>query len=73
MGSNSVPVQTDRQMGRALGLNHAQFVSYLKVLAPSKISILTPDGDHLSEVDKNLIWEDICVSYLYKFSIEFIF
>jgi len=60
MGNNRVLVQV------WLGLNHAQFRSYLGVLDQSKVSILVLDWDHVTEVDKNLIWEDIFVSYLFK-------
>jgi len=66
MGSQKVPFQVDPQTGRASGPNQAQFVSYLGVLAQSKVSILIPDWDNISELDKNFIWEDIYVSYLFK-------
>ena len=66
MVSNKVPVQIDPQTGRASSPNQAQIVSYLRALARSKVSILIPNWDHVSEVYKNLIWEEICVSYLFK-------
>jgi len=54
MGNNRVPVQVDLQTGRASNPNHAPFVSYLGVLARSKVSILIPDWDHVTEVEKIL-------------------
>jgi len=50
MGNKKVPVQTDPQTRRASDPNHAQFVSYLGVLARSKVSILVLDWDHVRKV-----------------------
>ena len=44
--------------------NQNDFFSYLGVLARSKVSILEPDWDHVIKAYKNMIWFDICVSYL---------
>jgi len=54
-------VDIDPQTGRPIGPNRQNFVTYLGVLAQTKVSILEPDWDHVSEVDKNMIWQDICV------------
>ena len=51
----------DPQTGRHIGPNRQKFVTYLGVLARTKVSILESDWDHVSEVDKNMIWQDICV------------
>ena len=57
-----IPVDIDPQSGRASGPNGAKFGSYLGVLARSKVSILVPDWDHVTEEEKDLIWQDLCVS-----------
>jgi len=59
-----VQVKIDPHTRRAKGPNRNDFVSYLGVLARSKVSILEPNWDHVTEADKNMIWQDICVSYL---------
>jgi len=43
LGGSRVPIDIDPQTSRASGPNHGQFVSYLGVLARSKVSILLPD------------------------------
>jgi len=43
MGNNRIPVQIDSQTSRALGSNHAEFVSYLGVLTRSMVSIFVSD------------------------------
>jgi len=62
IGGVRVPVYIGPQTSRASGPNQAQFASYLGVLARPKVSILVPDWDHVTEVEKNLIWQDLCVS-----------
>jgi len=57
-----VHVEIDPHTGRAKGPNRNDFVSYLGVLARSKVSILERSWDHVIEADKNMIWQDICVS-----------
>jgi len=66
MGNARVPIQIDPQTSRELGPNHAQVLSYLRILTRPKVSILAPDWDHVTKVEKNLILKDICVSYLFK-------
>ncbi|XP_022632160.1 uncharacterized protein LOC111240763 [Vigna radiata var. radiata] len=39
------------------------FRSYLGVVAHDKISILVPSFDHVSEVDRNIIWNDILLTF----------
>jgi len=38
------------------------FKSYLGMLAWERISILTPSFDHVTEVDRNMIWHDLLVT-----------
>jgi len=59
-----VQVEIDPHTRRAKGPNQNDFVSYLGVLARSKVSILERNWDHVTEADKSMIWQDICVSYL---------
>jgi len=59
-----VHVEIDPHTRRAKGPNRKDFVSYLGVLARSKLSILKPKWDHVTEADKNMIWQDIRVIYL---------
>jgi len=66
LGGARVPVDIAPQADRASSPNHAQFVSYSNVLARSKVSILVPNWNHVTEVKKNLMWQDICVSNSFK-------
>jgi len=38
------------------------FKSYLGMLARERISILTPSLDHVTEVDREMIWQDLLVT-----------
>jgi len=49
---------------QASGRNGDLFRSYLGVLARDRISILTPSFDHESEVQRNMIWQDLMVNYV---------
>jgi len=62
LGGIKIPVYIDPQSGRASGPNGEKFGSYLGVLTRSKVSILVPDWDHVTEEEKDLIWQDLCVS-----------
>ena len=62
LGGFKIPVDIDPQSGRVSGPNGAKFGSYFGVLAQSKVSILVPDWDHVTEEEKDLIWQDLCVS-----------
>jgi len=61
-----VSVHIDPHTGRASDPNQAQFASYLGVLARTKVFILVPDWDHVTEAEKYLIWQDLCVSNSFK-------
>jgi len=50
--------------GQASGRNGDVFKRYLGVLARDRISILTPSFDHVSEVQWNMIWQDLMVNYV---------
>lgn len=56
------PVNVNVTTGVATGRYADDFRSYLGVVARDKISILVPSFDHVSEVDRNIIWNDILVS-----------
>jgi len=62
LGGIKIPIDIDPQSGRALSLNSAKFGSYCGVLARSEVSILVPDWDYVTEEEKYLIWQDLCVS-----------
>jgi len=66
LGGSKVPDDIYPETGRASGPNHVQFVSYLGILTRTKVSILLLDWDHVTKVDKNLIWQDLCVTYSFK-------
>ena len=55
------PVDVDVNTGQATGPNAKIFRTYLGVVAREKISILTPSWDHVTEHERNIIWEDILV------------
>jgi len=50
--------------GQVSGHNGDLFRRYLGVLARDKISILTPSFDHVSKVQRNMIWQDLMVNYV---------
>ena len=70
LGGLKVVVDLDPQTGRASGPNRAVFVSYLGVLARTKVSILVPTWDHVTESEKNTIWQDLTVSHRLKLIIS---
>jgi len=40
-----------------------EFMSYLGVVSRERLSILINSWDEVSEVDRNMIWEDVLVSF----------
>jgi len=66
LGGLKVVVDLDPQTGRASGPNRVVFVSYLGVLARTKVSTLVPTWDHVTEAEKNMIWQDLTVSHSFK-------
>jgi len=70
LGGLKVIVDLDPQTDRASGPNRAVFVSYLGVLAGTKVSILVLTWDHVTESEKNMIWQDLTVSHHLKLIIS---
>ena len=66
LGSLKVVVDLDLQSARASGPNRPVFNSYLGVLAHTKVFILLPSWDHVTEAEKNMIWHDLTVSHSFK-------
>ena len=56
------PVNVNVITAVAVGPYADDFQSYLGVVAGDRIGILTPSFDHVSEVDRNIIRNDILVS-----------
>ncbi|KOM26800.1 hypothetical protein LR48_Vigan317s002100 [Vigna angularis] len=57
------PVDVNVITGVASGPNADAFRSYLGVLARERINILTPSFEHVSEVDRNIIWNDLLTTF----------
>jgi len=57
----------DVNAGVATRPNAKNFSSYLGVVAREKISILTDYWDHLTEHERNMIWQDILVYNCFYF------
>jgi len=66
LGGFEVVIDLNPQTARALGPNRAVFNNYLGVLARTKVSILLPSWDHVTEAEKNMIWQDLTVSHSFK-------
>jgi len=66
LGGSKVPVNIDPQTGKSHDPNHPKFVSYFGVFARTKVSILLPKWEHVTEADKKLIWQDLCASHSFK-------
>ena len=49
----------------AFGPKAHQFMSYLGVVSRERLSILINSWDEVSEVDRNMIWEDVMVSFTF--------
>ena len=56
-------VDIDVNTGVTFGLNAYEFMSYLGVVSRERLSILINSWDDVSEVDRNMIWEDVLVSF----------
>jgi len=66
LGGSKVVVDLDPQTGRASGPNRVVFFSYLGVLTRTKVSILLSTWDHVTEAEKNMMWQDLTVSHSFK-------
>ena len=53
----------DVNTGVAFGPNVDEFNSYLGVVSRERLSILINSWDDVSEVNHNMIWEDVLVSF----------
>jgi len=47
----------------AYGLNVEMFNNYLGVVSRERLFILINSWDEVSEVDRNMLWEDVWVSF----------
>ena len=56
-------VGIDINTGVAFGPNAYEFNSYLGVVSHERLSILINSWDDVSEIDHNMIWEDVLVSF----------
>jgi len=63
VGGSKAAVQVDPKDGRPSGPNRFLFSSYLGVWARTKVSILLPTWDDVTEVEKNMIWQDLTISH----------
>ncbi|BAT93237.1 hypothetical protein VIGAN_07217100 [Vigna angularis var. angularis] len=61
-----ISVEIDPQSGLPLGPHVEKFRSYLGMLAKTHVSIVIASWDDVSEMDKNLLWQDILVYLLKK-------
>jgi len=57
------PVDIDVNTGVASGPNAETFSSYLGVVSRERLSILINSWDDVYEVDQNMLWEDVQVSF----------
>jgi len=56
-------VDIDVNTGVAFGPKVDEFMSNLGVVSHERLSILINSWDEVSEVDQNMIWEDVLVSF----------
>jgi len=56
-------VDIDINTGMASGPNAETFTNYLEVVSRERLSILINSWDDVSEVDRNMLWEDVLVSF----------
>lgn len=55
------PVEFDPVTGKVQGEHADEFITYTGWLVKSKISILVENWKSVTEEDKNMIWQDLCV------------
>jgi len=61
------PLTIDVNTGVATGPYAKEFSNYLRVLARERISILIDSCDHVTEHERNMIWQDILVCNFFYF------
>ena len=54
-------VDIDARTGIATGPNAKIFRSYLGLLVREHVSILLPSWDHVTQVQRNMLWQDLLV------------
>jgi len=64
---DKIPLSIDVNTGVATGPYAKKFRSYLGVLSRERISILTKSWDHVTEHERNMIWQDILVYNCFYF------
>jgi len=56
-------VDIDVNIGVAFGPNANSFNNYLGVISRERLSILINSWDDVSEIDRNMLWEDVLVRF----------
>ena len=64
---DKISLSIDVTTGVATGPYAKKFRSYLKVLSCERIFILTESSDHVTEHERNMIWQDILVCSCFYF------
>jgi len=64
---NKIPLSIDIHTGVATWQYAKKYRSYLGVLSRERISILTEFWDHVTDLEKNMIWQDILVCNCFYF------
>ena len=60
-------VDIDVNTGVTFGPKADEFMSYIGVVSRERLSILINSWDEVSEVDRNMIWEDVLTSFTLLF------
>jgi len=63
VASEKTPVDINVNTGVAYGPNVETFSNYLGVVSHERLSILINSWEDVSEVDRNMLWEDVRVSF----------
>ena len=67
-----IPIEIDMQTGKASGPNKDKFVSYVALIARSKVSILIDKWKEVEESVKNQIWQSILVIIITLLYVQYI-
>jgi len=65
---DKIPLSIDIHTGVAIGQYAKKYRSYLGVLSRERISILTQSWDHVTDIEKNMIWQKILVCNSFYFA-----
>jgi len=63
VASEKTRVDIDANTGVAFGPHADEFMSYLRVVSRERLSISINSWDEVSKVDRNMIWEDVLISF----------